>query len=729
MDGTLTLGGVASLRPLFEPEHVAVIGASRNTTKHGHRAVTSLLAHGFQGRISLINPSGGEVAGMPCLPSIADAPGRVDCAIVIIPAEGAVEAIRECAAAGVRSLVVAIVGFAELGTDEGRARQDEITAIARAHGIRMLGPNTNGIFNASHHFSMGSNTSHSEPMESGSISVVSHSGALFNHFARRLRQYGAGLSKFVPMGNEADVDMLDVLEYLIEDEATRVIGMIVEGIHDGARFRTLAERARDAGKPIAVLKLGRSRSGAKSSLAHSSRLAGDARAYDALFRACSVARVPTVEALAGGCAILAALPRAPLADSRLLCIANSGAACAMLADLAEEYAIPLAVDEHSEWDPPVAAALAEIPTLAPVRNPIDTGTFGGKNRLDDVFGALERGGVTGPTIAFLHTVLSNNKVANEAKALIAHKERTSAPTLVVTPGGLDEAVMELYTRSGIPVFRDTVTLFDSLQCYYATRSPKNVLSAANGAGPRVGLARAGELLEAAAARRQTLLSELESSEILRSAGVPLVASTVARSAADAVAAAESAGFPVVLKALAPDVAHKNQLGFVVTGIANAEGLRREWDALEARAAAAGYARANVAFIVQPMFAAKTELIVGVSRQEALGHFLVVGIGGIYTEVFDLVELIPIPSSPAAIRVVIEASRVGKLIASIAAPAEPDVLWDQVIGVLEALQSLVVEYGERIESIDINPLLIGSRGCMAVDALVVLTENSIGRHTT
>jgi len=121
----------------------------------------------------------------------------------------------------------------------------------------------------------------------------------------------------------------------------------------------------------------------------------------------------------------------------------------------------------------------------------------------------------------------------------------------VTPGGLDEAVMELYTRSGIPVFRDTVTLFDSLQCYYATRSPKNVLSAANGAGPRVGLARAGELLEAAAARRQTLLSELESSEILRSAGVPFVASTVARSAADAVAAAESAGFPVVLKALAP----------------------------------------------------------------------------------------------------------------------------------------------------------------------------------
>jgi acyl-CoA synthetase (NDP forming) len=717
---------VESLRPLFEPQHVAVIGASRVVTKHGHRIVTSLLQHGFAGQITLVNPAGGEVAGLPCLPSIADAPGRVDCAIIIIPAEHAVDAVRQCAAARVRTLVVAVVGFAELGSDEGRRRQAEITEIAWAHGIRMLGPNTNGIFNATHHLSMGSNTSHGEPMELGPISVVSHSGALFNHFARRLRQYGAGLSKFVPVGNEADIDMLDVLEYFIADEPTRVIGMIVEGIADGARFRLLAERARAAGKPIAVLKLGRSASGAKSSLAHSSRLAGDARAYDALFRLCSIARVPTIEALAGGCAVLAGLPAEPLANERLLCIANSGAACAMLADLADAYEIPLAVDENAEWDPPVAVALAAIPTLAPIRNPIDTGNFGGARRLDEVFAALEGGGVTGPTIAYLHTVLSNNKVANEAKALIDHKQRTGSPTLVVTPGGLDEAVMELYTRSGIPVFRDTITLFDSLQCYYATRPPADLAAAPNTVHLYAGHKRAGELLrQAAAASGSVVLSELESSEILRQAGVPVVASTTAGSATEALAAAAAAGWPVVLKALAPDVAHKNQFGFVVAGIADAAALQREWAALEGRVAAAGFARSAVTFIVQPMFAAKAELIAGVSRQESLGHFLVVGIGGIYTEVFDLVELIPIPAAVDTIRATIERSRVGRLVSSVAGAGDPTLVWDHVIGTLAALQSLVVEYGEHIESIDINPLLIGSQGCMAVDALVVLRREPIG----
>lgn len=713
--------GSLTLKALFEPEHVAVIGASRTPTKHSHRVVTGLLSHGFPGRISLINPSGGDIAGLPCVDSIGDVAGHVDCAMLAIPAERIVEAVRDCAAAGVSTVIVAAVGFAEMGTDEGRRRQDEILSIARMHNLRLFGPNTNGIFNASHHFSFGSNTSHGEPMEPGVISVVSHSGALFNHFARRLRQLGTGLSKFAPVGNEVDITMLDVLEYYIDDPFTRVIGMIVEGIADGPRFRSLVERAAEASKPIVAFKLGRSASGAKSSLAHSSRLAGDARAYDALFARYRIASVPTVEALAGACSVLAGrTPQTVLGDQRLVCIANSGAASAMLADLAETYGIPLAADENREWPEPVLRALASMPALTPIRNPIDTGNFGGKRLLDHALGAIADGGLTGPTLAFLHTVLLPNKVEYEARAIIKRRDRTGSPAIVVTPGGLEDVFMELYAANGIPVFRDTLTAFESLRAHYSTLPGPAPRATPQSGRASDGIGQAGAKLRLAAAnRREDFLPELESSEILRDIGVSVVQSRTVTTGAEARDAAAACGYPVVIKALAAGVAHKDDLGFVVTSIADASSLQHAYENLEGRVLAAGYRREDVTFILQPMLASKAEFLAGVSRQDGLGHFLVAGLGGVYAEALDVVTLIPIPADAATIRSTLQATRLGTLISKIGGSAET--LWDSITGVLHALSLLIEEHGDVIESIDINPLLITGKGCVAVDALVVLRK--------
>ena len=168
-----------------------------------------------------------------------------------------------CAEAGVGAVIIGAAGFAEMGTADGRRRQAEVVAIARRHGLRILGPNTNGIFNASDKLSLGYNTSHGDALSPGPVSIAAHSGALFNCIAPRLRDLGAGLSKFVPVGNEADLDMLDFLEYFIEDPDTGVIGLIMEAISDGARLRRLSLRAQNAGKPIVVLKLGRSAAGAR----------------------------------------------------------------------------------------------------------------------------------------------------------------------------------------------------------------------------------------------------------------------------------------------------------------------------------------------------------------------------------------------------------------------------------------------------------------------------------
>jgi len=279
-----------ALQPLFQPAHVAVIGASSTPDKHGNIAIRYLVRAGYGGRISPVNPNGGEVEGLACHRSIKDVPGPVDCALLVVPAGAVLNAIRDCAEAGVRSAIIGANGFAELGTEEGRARQAELTSIARASGMRIVGPNTNGILNATDRLSLGYNTSHGDPLHPGPVSIAAHSGALFNSIAPRLRQFGVGLSKFVPVGNEADLDMLDFLEFFIADDATDVIGLIIEGLSDGERLRALAADARAAGKPIVALKLGRSAAGAGATVAHSSRLAGSARAYAALLRECRTPR-------------------------------------------------------------------------------------------------------------------------------------------------------------------------------------------------------------------------------------------------------------------------------------------------------------------------------------------------------------------------------------------------------------------------------------------------------
>ena len=207
-----------ALQPLFGPEHVAVIGASSTPGKQGNTAIRYLKRCGFPGRISPVNPAGGEIEGLTCYRSIKEVPGQVDCVLLVIPAAAVVSAIRECAEVGVRVAIVGANGFAELGTEQGRARQAELTAIARASGTRIVGPNTNGILNASHPLSLGYNTSHGDPIFAGPVSIAAHSGALFNSVAPRLRQLGVGLSKFVPVGNEADIYMLDFLELFIADE-------------------------------------------------------------------------------------------------------------------------------------------------------------------------------------------------------------------------------------------------------------------------------------------------------------------------------------------------------------------------------------------------------------------------------------------------------------------------------------------------------------------------------
>ena len=708
-----------ALRPLFQPAHVAVIGASSTPDKHGNIAMRYLVRAGYRGRISPVNPSGGEVEGLACHRSIKDVPEPVDCAFLVVPAGAAIDAIRACAEAGVRSAIIGANGFAELGTEEGRARQAELTAIARASGMRIVGPNTNGILNATDRLSLGYNTSHGDPLHPGPVSIAAHSGALFNAIAPRLRRFGVGLSKFVPVGNEADLDMLDFLEFFIADEATGVIGLIIEGLSDGDRLRALAADARAAGKPIVALKLGRSAAGAGATVAHSSRLAGSARAYAALLRECRITTVPTIEAMAGACALLAGRG-AHVSDPSLVCVTSTGGGGSLLADYAMDYGIQLAGTANGAWSGGAAAAIASFAGAGPICNPIDGGNLGNWKQLDTLLSATEADGLRGPLLAFLHMLPQVAVDRTIINSLAQRKARTASPSVVVAPGGLRSEIEEQYFHEGILLFHDLATCFDSLRCLYDEIGFADEPARSGNAPPL-----APPDAETLAALRRTaeapggFLSELESAGVLARAGIPMVESRVLNSADDAVRAAEAIGYPVVLKVASREIAHKNDAGLVAVGLADATALRQAFMRMEAQVRALGLAPATTQFLLQPMLRSRAELIIGTTCEAPLGHFLLAGLGGIHAELIDSAILLPMPMPQDDIRRHIAGSRLGALIARLGArPGTDASLLDGVVEALAALQSLVLSSNGLIRSIDVNPFLVNDTGCIAVDALIV-----------
>jgi acyl-CoA synthetase (NDP forming) len=696
----------AALRALFAPRHIAVIGASRTPGKIGHSVVHNLIKGGFAGGIFPINAAGGEVEGLACLRSAAELPDAVDRAMLVVPAKETVAAIRACADKGVRSAIIGAVGFAETGTPEGRQRQHEVATLARRVGLRLLGPNTNGIYNTSASLSLGYNAAHGYAIAPGPVSIVSHSGALFGGLIRTLEQFGVGLSKFVPVGNEADLDMLDILDYAIEDPDTKVIGLAIEALANGARFRELAMRAKARGKPVVALKLGRSAAGVGAALAHSSRLAGGARAYDALFAACGVASVRSVEALAGTCALLARYPENGV-DARLICVTTSGAGGALLADHAAERGFVLAGDTIGEWQGEAGVAIAAMDSRGHLRNPLDVGALADWPDLARIYQLLERDGLFGPTVCYAHIAPRPEQDATLLAVLRGRKERTRAPIVVIAPGGLEPALEQQYRESGIALFHETALGFDVLAAHRAAGEPASF--AESFVPSEAARAAAAQLASAPDA----VVSEAASAEILRQLGVPLVESRDATTLAQARAAADALGYPVVLKAMVPGVAHKNAAGLVITSINNKTELERAHAALTERT----QGKADTHFLLQPMLPAKCELIVGVSREAQLGHFLVFGLGGINAELFDAVLLLPIELHVAAMTARIAASRLGGLLR--AADASGHSTLDRLQPILAGLQQLILAAPDRIESIDLNPVIVTKdNDLMAVDALIV-----------
>jgi acyl-CoA synthetase (NDP forming) len=672
-----------ALDALFHPRAVAVIGASDDGTKHGYIVLNNIRDTGFRGGVYGISRRLKDVNGIQCFPDLASAPEQIDVAFLAIPAEAAVQAVRDCARAGLKAVIVGSAGYSESLDAGGAERQRELQSIAEAEGIRIVGPNCNGIYNAHHPVSIGFNTSHAKRQKPGGVSIFSHSGALFDAMAGRLAMVGEGLSLFASAGNEADMSVLDYMEYAITHKPTKVIALLIDSLQDGPRFRALALRAHAAGKPVVALKIGGSEAGAAAAVAHSSRLAGDAASYRALFEASGVAIVSTLEGLMTASALLARYGRRP---GHLGALSTSGAGASLIADRCEALGVPLAALSEQ-----TRSALDGHKMFSRIGNPLDLGIFGGMRRSGEVPALLMGDPEVSVVLALLHSM--NPWQGDPYRAAMARaRETTGRPVLIVSPGGLPDAERATYENMGMDVFTEMDIVLEGIGAML-TPSPAPV--------PTIEVASPPAL-----PARQ--LTEPESLALLRGFGVTTVPCEVCGNVAEARAAAERIGFPVVLKGVAEGVAHKSDLGLVHVGLRDADAVSRAF-------AAGGCATV----VIQAMIDGELEAIAGVTRADGVGPVLLAGLGGIHAEALRDVTMWPIPVTRETIDLRLRGGVLGRVLRG-HRWKHPDTA-SAFVDVLLGLQNAAISLGDRLHAIDVNPVILGAHGAVAVDALVIPTS--------
>ena len=669
-----------ALHALFHPRAVAVIGASDDETKYGYIVLTNIRNAGFPGGVYGISRRLENVYGIRCYPDIASVPEQVDTAFLAIPAEAAVQAVRDCARAGLTSVIVGSAGYAESLDAGGKERQRELQRVAVEEKIRIVGPNCNGIYNAHHPLSIGFNTAHAKRQKPGGVSIFSHSGALFDAMAGRLDMLGAGLSLFASAGNEADLSVLDYMEYGIAHAQTRVIALLIDSLEDGPRFRRLALQAHAAGKPVVALKIGGSVAGAAAAVAHSSRMAGDAASYQALMDASGVATVKTLEGLMTAAALLDKYGRHP---GRLGALSTSGAGASLIADRCEALGVPLATLSDETH-----AAIDAQKMFSRVGNPLDMGIFGGMRRAGQIPALLMADPGVSVALGLMHSM--NPWQGDPIRdAMAKGREMSGKPLLIVSPGGMPASERESYTSRGMDVFTETDILLEGIGAML-TPPPAAIPTAMAGA---------------ASVMPDRQLTEPESLNLLLGFGVRGVPTVECPSLAHALSAARAVGYPVVLKGVVEGVAHKSDKGLVHVNLTDI-------DALEAAYASLGCP--NV--IVQKMIKGDLEAIAGVTRSEGVGLVLLAGLGGIYAEALGDAVVWPIPVSRAAIEEKLADSVLGRVLASDRWRHEGAA--NAMVDLLLALQRAALAIGDRLEAIDINPVILGAAGAVAVDALVI-----------
>ncbi|MDX6748527.1 acetate--CoA ligase family protein [Geminicoccaceae bacterium 1502E] len=696
------MAGTGLLDALLRPRSIAILGASDDPTRIGGRPLAYLKAAGYAGRIFPVNPKRETVQGLPAWPSIDAVPESVEFAILAVPAALIIDAARACGERGVKACVVFSAGFAEAGP-EGEARQAELLAVARAYGMRIVGPNCLGLFNATDGFYPVFSTSLDRGLPpKGRLSIVSQSGAFGTHLYWLAKERGLGMRYFISTGNECDVHVAECLRALAEDPGTGVIMAYLESAKDGPMLVEALETARRNGKPVAIMKVGRSEVGAEAARSHTAALAGADAAYDAVLRQYGAVRARTTEELVDIAHICShgVFPR----GDRIGLVSISGGIGVLMADAASDAGLDVAPMPEA-----TQARLKEALPFASPRNPVDI-TAQAFNDFGLVESNLklmaEEGGYDGIVVGF-SSVAGSPVFAEPLLAALGNVRRSHPETLLIHSCLVPDALRLRFEAAGVPVFPD----------------PSHAVEAF-AAAARFGRAFAREErpapeLPAPAEIPRRPLGEHEAKRLLAEAGVPVPAERLAGSAGQAVEAFRAmGGGKVVMKLVSPDIAHKTEIGGVLLNLADEEAVRLGYGTLVERAALhAPQARLD-GILVTPMLEGGVEMIMGVQVDPVFGPLVMLGLGGVFVEVMKDVTLRLAPFGEEEAMAMIGELR-GRALLEGARGQEPaDVA--ALAKALAALSRFAAANAGAIESVDVNPfrVLPKGQGAVALDALVV-----------
>ncbi len=703
----------ASLRPFFHPHTVAVIGASRDPKSIGFHLLEALTANRFQGRVYPVNPNATEIAGVPVYPSLKAIPGQVDLAIIAVPRGAVLTVVDDCAAKGVRALIVITAGFAEVGA-EGRTLQDRLLKKVREYGMRMVGPNCFGLLNADPAIRLNATFSAAFP-PSGRVAISSQSGALGAAILAAARRLQLGISTFVSVGNKADVSGNDLLQYWEEDPATDVILLYLESFGNPRRFSRIARRV-SLRKPIVAVKAGRTQSGRRAAGSHTAALAASDVAVEALFRQTGVIRAETLEEIF---ALAAGLADQPLpAGRRVGIITNAGGPAILCTDACETGG--LTVPELS--DRTKAKLASFLPPAAALKNPVDLiASATPEQYANAVTTILTSGDIDALIVLYVSvTAADTAPIAEGIRAgIVAARDA----------GGKGKPVFICWMAEGD---RERIFLLpgETIPTYALPEIPARVLSKAAtyrewrsqppGMIPDfddldIDVART-VCAKAMALRGAGWLTTEETRTVLTALRLPVPPGGVARTADEAAILATQIGFPVAVKLASHLVVHKTEIGGVCLNLNRESEVREAFEAIRDRLAKDDNLVAMQGVLVQPMVSGGVEVMVGMTQDPLFGPLMAFGLGGIHVEILGDVRFRITPLTDRDAAEMVREIKGYRLLNGYRGHPPADI--EAIEELLLRISRLVEEIPE-IGTLDLNPIfaLPPGQGCRIVDARI------------